>query len=69
MEEEVKATLGNARSVTQFEKILEIGEGTYGTVYKARDRVSGDLMALKKLRIINENDGFPITSLREINIL
>lgn len=26
-------------------------------------------MALKKVRMHNENDGFPITSLREINIL
>jgi serine/threonine protein kinase len=61
--------LGNARCVSDFEKIGEIGEGTYGTVYKARDKDKGEVVALKKVRMHNENDGFPITSLREINIL
>jgi serine/threonine protein kinase len=61
--------LGNARCVSDFEKLAEIGEGTYGTVYKARDKASGKVVALKKVRMHNANDGFPITSLREINIL
>ena len=61
--------LGNARCVSDFEKIAEIGEGTYGTVYKARDKNTQEVVALKKVRMHNENDGFPITSLREINIL
>jgi serine/threonine protein kinase len=47
----------------------EIGEGTYGTVFKAMDKQSGQIVALKKVRMHHENDGFPITSLREINIL
>lgn len=64
-----KNLLGNSRCVSDFEKIQEIGEGTYGTVYKARDKINGDIVALKKVRLINENDGFPITSLREINLL
>ena len=64
-----KHLLGNARSVTEFQKLQEIGEGTYGTVYKARDKLTEQIVALKKVRMHNENDGFPITSLREINIL
>ena len=64
-----KKLLGNSRCVSDFEKIQEIGEGTYGTVFKARDKESGKILALKKVRMHNENDGFPITSLREINIL
>ena len=61
--------LGNARCVADFEKLHEIGEGTYGTVYKARDKSSDEIVALKKVRLHNENDGFPITSMREISIL
>lgn len=35
----------------QFQKIEKIGEGTYGIVYKARDRDTGKLVALKKIRL------------------
>ena len=38
-------------------------------MFKARDKDTGEIVALKKVRMHNENDGFPITSLREINIL
>ena len=34
-----------------FQKIEKIGEGTYGVVYKARDRESGKMVALKKIRL------------------
>ena len=61
--------LGNTRCVSDFSKIGEIGEGTYGTVFKAMDKDRQQVVALKKVRMHNENDGFPITSLREINIL
>ncbi|ESP01781.1 hypothetical protein LOTGIDRAFT_139146 [Lottia gigantea] len=57
------------RSVDVF-KILEIiGEGTYGQVYKARDTYTDDFVALKKVRLENEKEGFPITAVREIKIL
>lgn len=36
-----KHLLGNTRCVSDFDKLLEIGEGTYGTVFKARDRLTG----------------------------
>jgi cyclin-dependent kinase 12/13 len=49
--------------------ITQIGEGTYGQVYKARDKNTDQLVALKKVRLENEKEGFPITAVREIKIL
>ena len=45
-----------------------IGEGTYGIVYKARDRVSGEIIALKKIRLEAEDEGIPSTAIREISL-
>ncbi|XP_041673022.1 cyclin-dependent kinase 12 isoform X2 [Cheilinus undulatus] len=57
------------RCVDKFDIIGIIGEGTYGQVYKAKDRDTGELVALKKVRLDNEKEGFPITAIREIKIL
>ncbi|XP_040545227.1 cyclin-dependent kinase 13 isoform X4 [Gallus gallus] len=57
------------RCVDKFDIIGIIGEGTYGQVYKARDKDTGELVALKKVRLDNEKEGFPITAIREIKIL
>jgi cyclin-dependent kinase 12/13 len=57
------------RCIDSFEVIAQIGEGTYGQVYKAKDSISGSLAALKKVRLENEKEGFPITAVREIKIL
>lgn len=61
--------LGRCRSVEVFEKLNRLGEGTYGTVYRARDTESQGIVALKKVRIHSEKDGFPRSSLREIRLL
>lgn len=42
---------GNGEVMDNFVKIEKIGEGTYGVVYKARDRLTGKLVALKKIRL------------------
>jgi len=61
--------LGKCKSVDSFEKLNRLGEGTYGTVYRARSLETGLVVALKKVRIHNEKDGFPRSSLREIRLL
>ncbi|XP_044504881.1 cyclin-dependent kinase C-2-like isoform X2 [Mangifera indica] len=58
-----------SRSVNCFEKLEQIGEGTYGQVYMAREKKTGEIVALKKIRMDNEREGFPITAIREIKIL
>ncbi|KAK4814436.1 hypothetical protein QYF61_018534 [Mycteria americana] len=49
--------LGRCRSVKEFEKLNRIGEGTYGIVYRARDTLTDETVALKKVRMDNEKDG------------
>ena len=58
-----------ARSVCEFWKLNRVGEGTYGVVYRAQDTVSNEIVALKKVRMDQEKEGLPISSLREINLL
>lgn len=53
----------------RYQKLEKIGEGTYGVVYKARDRVSEELVALKKIRLEAEDEGIPSTAIREISLL
>nr|XP_024363927.1 cyclin-dependent kinase G-2-like [Physcomitrium patens] len=61
--------LKGCRSVDEFEKLNKIDEGTYGVVFRARDKKTGELVALKKVKMEKERSGFPMTSLREINVL
>merc|ERR1712223_1604506 len=57
------------RSVEEFQCLNRIEEGTYGVVYRAKNKKTDEIVALKKLKMEREKEGFPITSLREINTL
>ena len=57
------------RSVLEFKCLNRIEEGTYGVVYRAKDKRTHEIVALKRLKMEREKEGFPITSLREINTL
>ncbi|EJD49778.1 Pkinase-domain-containing protein [Auricularia subglabra TFB-10046 SS5] len=61
--------LASSRSVYSYERLNQIEEGSYGVVFRARDKQTGDIVALKKLKLEEEKHGFPITALREINAL
>lgn len=52
-----------------YHKIEKIGEGTYGVVYKAREKRTGRIVALKKIRLNDENEGVPATTIREVSLL
>ena len=53
----------------RYHKLDKIGEGTYGVVYKAKDKATGEIMALKKIRLDAEDEGIPSTAIREISLL
>ncbi len=54
---------------SKYEKLMKIGEGAYGAVYKARDLTSNRLVALKITKFDIDDEGFPSTTLRELSIL
>lgn len=53
----------------RYTKLEKVGEGTYGVVYKARDNISQNFVALKKIRLEHEDEGVPSTTIREISLL
>ena len=54
----------------KYTKLCKIGQGTFGEVYKAKDKSNNNVVALKKMLNVDvETEGFPITAVREIKIL
>ncbi|OWM66975.1 hypothetical protein CDL15_Pgr000427 [Punica granatum] len=57
------------RRANTFEKIDKIGQGTYSNVYKAKDTLTGKIVALKKVRFDNLEPESVRFMAREIHIL
>jgi serine/threonine protein kinase len=58
--------------VSSFHKLEKLGEGTYGSVYAARDKETEQLVALKRIKLSGDSldrEGMPQTSLREVELL
>ena len=53
----------------KYDRKEKLGEGTYGVVYKAVNKETGEFVALKKIRLEKEDDGVPSTAIREISLL
>ncbi|KAL4777689.1 kinase-like domain-containing protein [Aspergillus nidulans var. acristatus] len=60
---------GPCRHVDNFERLNHIEEGSYGWVSRAKELTTGEVVALKKLKLDNSPEGFPVTGLREIQTL
>ncbi|KAM0274285.1 hypothetical protein ACHAQH_007992 [Verticillium albo-atrum] len=61
---------GKCRSVENYDKLNDIEEGTYGWVSRAKDATTGQVVALKRLKLEpTDRNGLPVTGLREIQIL
>lgn len=59
-----------AEEVTRrFDIVEKLGEGTYGKVYKAVHRTTYEAYALKKIRILYDEEGVPATAMREVSLL
>ncbi|KAL7579972.1 hypothetical protein ACA910_004966 [Epithemia clementina (nom. ined.)] len=58
------------RTLAHYERLEQIGEGTYGQVYRARCKDTGRIVAMKKMRIHHGGYwGMPLQLIREIKIL
>lgn len=58
------------RSVERFDRLNHIEEGSYGYVSRAKEEATGEIIAIKKLKLDPVRDGgFPVTALREIQTL
>jgi serine/threonine protein kinase len=53
----------------KYQRLDKVGEGTYGVVYKCKHKETQEFVALKKIRLENEDEGIPSTAIREISIL
>ncbi|KAL4556175.1 hypothetical protein LXL04_038818 [Taraxacum kok-saghyz] len=57
------------RRAESFQKMDKIGQGTYSSVYRARDLETGKIVALKKVRFVNRDPESVRFMAREINVL
>lgn len=56
------------RHLNSFQQLEKLGEGTYATVFKGRNRHTNDLVALKEIHLDSE-EGTPSTAIREISLM
>merc|ERR1719334_388367 len=66
---EKPGVLSKMPKVEDFLKIEKIGEGTYGVVFKGKNKKTGEIVAMKKIRLESEEEGVPSTAIREISLL
>ena len=58
-----------AFTVDKYEILDLLGSGTFGSVYKGKNKTTGQVVALKQIKRLHSEDGFPLSTIREIKIL
>lgn len=53
----------------RYEKMCKLGEGSYGVVYKCRNRDTGEIVAIKKFTESEDDPLIRKIALREIRLL
>ena len=56
-------------TIANYTLVEQVGEGAYGCVYRAQDKRTNELVALKRLVFSKESRGFPLNAVREIKFL
>ncbi|XP_035451870.2 serine/threonine-protein kinase PITSLRE-like [Spodoptera frugiperda] len=59
----------SVRSVDEFTYLNRIDEGVFGVIHAAKDKQTGEMVALKQLKKINEREGYSIAARRELGML
>jgi serine/threonine protein kinase len=54
---------------SKYEMSQKLGEGTYGTVYKAKSTRTGETFAIKVMKLGTDEEGVPATAIREVALL
>lgn len=53
----------------KYEKISKVGEGSFGVVWKVKNKQTGGIFAVKKIRIQSRDHGVSMAAIDEINAL
>lgn len=56
-------------NMIRFTCLFIVLAGTYGVVYKGRHKATGQVVAMKKIRLESEEEGVPSTAVREVSLL
>ncbi len=57
-------------SIQNYTHLNKIHEGVYGIVFRAKDSLTDEIFAIKKVKLPPDQErGFPVTSIREINLV
>eukprot|EP00002_Diphylleia_rotans_P021589 TRINITY_DN419_c1_g2_i5.p1 TRINITY_DN419_c1_g2~~TRINITY_DN419_c1_g2_i5.p1 ORF type:complete len:313 (-),score=64.87 TRINITY_DN419_c1_g2_i5:378-1316(-) len=62
-------TFPQSAHYSDYEVLENLGVGAYGHVYRAIHIATNEIVALKKFKMQNETEGFPICAIREIMLL